>query len=542
MNAEVARGRAAHRAGLWADAYDLLHRCDGREDLGPDDLEILAEAAHFTGRLEESVEVRTRVYRAHQARGAASAAAMTAYRNCLVLLLRGSVAEANGWLTRARHLLEPEPEGAVHGYVSTAEAEMCYFAGDPVRSLAAAKRAVELGRRCAEGDLLNIGRHQVGRALVALDEIASGMDELDEAMLAAIGGELEAYAGVWIYCSSIYVCDDLGDVDRASQWTAAFQRWVSGRRQAGVWSGSCRAHRSRILRRQGDWADAEREARRACVEGCETVAWDTANAWYQIGEIRRLVGDLSAAEDAYARAVGYGWDAQPGFSLLRAAQGDYRSAGAGLRRALAENPANRAERVRLLPALVEIAIGGGDLEGARTAVGELSLLAQGRERAIRASAAQCAGALHLAENDVPAALPPLREAGRLWAELDFPYENARVLHLLGVACRMAGDDDAARLHWRSAREVFARLGATPDVKEIDNLLGGARPQPLPAGLSPREAEVLRLVAAGLTNHAVAQALSLSEKTVARHVSNIFTKIGVSTRAAATAYACRHGLD
>ncbi|KXF52288.1 hypothetical protein AXA44_10865 [Rhodococcus sp. SC4] len=312
---------------------------------------------------------------------------------------------------------------------------------------------------------------------------------------------------------------------------------------ATAMSGSCRMHRSRIMRLHGAWADAEREARQACAEQNGTIAMDAGQAWYQIGEIRRLVGDLPAAEEVFGHAGSYGWDVQPGMALLRAAQGRTDAAAAGIARALAEHPADHLARAKLLPAQAEIAIASGNLQLARAAAEELAAMVVSAPPAVRAAAAQIAGAVRVADGDPAGALPDLRAAVQIWADLDVPYEAARSHQLIGLACRAIGDEDTARLEWDTCRAVFDRLGAVPDLQHTDELRGCAQPPtPPPDGLSAREVEVLRLVAAGLTNQQVAEHLSLSRKTVARHLSNIFAKIEVTSRAAATAYTYQHGLD
>lgn len=539
---ELARGRTAYREHVWDEAYASLCRADESAALDPDDLEALAESAHFTGRTEESVQAHGRIYTDRLRDGDHCGAAMCAVRIHLVLMLRGDVPPAMGWLARAQRLLHDEPESAVHGYVCVAEAEANFQGGDVAGSLDLARNATRIGTHFADPDLVNLGLHQTGRALVALGDVSGGTALLDDAMVAVTTREVNATSSWWIYCSSINMCDYMSDFERASAWTSAFEKWLRTQHGGTAFSGSCRMHRSRIMRLHGAWSDAEREARQACTGQNGTVAMDAGQAWYQIGEIRRLTGDLPAAEVAFGRAGSYGWDVQPGMALLRAAQGRADAAAAGLARSLAEHPSDRLARAKLLPAQAEIAAAAGNLELARAAADELAAMVDAPP-AVRASAAQVAGALRLTEGDPAGALPDLRAAARTWADLDMPYEAARSHQLIGLACRAIGDEDTARLEWDTCRAVFSRLGASPDLTHIDELLGRARqPMPLPDGLSVREVEVMRLVAAGLTNQEVAASLSLSKKTVARHLSNIFGKIGVTTRAAATAYSCRHGLD
>ncbi|NEW35580.1 helix-turn-helix transcriptional regulator [Nocardia cyriacigeorgica] len=422
-----------------------------------------------------------------------------------------------------------------------AEAEANYFAGNLDLSLELGRRVTAIGERHGDRDLVGYGLHQQGRALAALGDIAAAVALLDEAMLAVLSGEVRSpLVSAGIYCSSINVCEAISDIARAQAWTSAFEQWACSHGAGTPISGSCRMHRSVILWLHGSWTEAEREARLACPEQNGTVAMDAGRAWYQVGEIRRVVGDLSGAEEAFAHAGRYGSEVQPGMALLRAAQGRSEAAAAGLARALAERPADRLARASLLPAMAELTTTAGEYARAQQVVAELDELAD-IGPAARARAAYARGALHLADDDPVAALPELRSAVRIWAELDIPYELARTRRLIGTACRAVGDEEAAAVEWAACRSIFARLGAGPDVEATDALLADRGLSPLPAGLTEREAEVLRLVSGGLTNHAIAQSLSLSDKTVARHLSNIFTKIGVSSRAAATAYAYRHDL-
>jgi len=540
---DLERGRAAYRAQVWDEAYSRLSRADETAALDPDDLEALAEAAHLTGRPESSVEARSRIYTYRVDNGDNPDAAMCAIRIHLVSMLHGDISPAMGWLSRAQRLLQREPECAVHGYLSLAQAEGAFHTGNPDSSLELARRATTIGTQFTDPDLVNVGLHQAGRALVALGDISGGTALLDEAMIAVAGHEVKPVSSWWIYCSSINTAEYMSDFGRASTWTSAFEKWLGTQHGATAVSGSCRMHRSRILRLHGSWADAEHEARQACAEQNGTVAMDAGQAWYQIGEIRRLVGDLTAAEEAFGHAGAYGWDVQPGMALLRAAQGRTDAAAAGLARALVEHPSDRLARAKLLPAQAEIAISAGDLDRARATAEELAALADGAPPAVRAAAEQVVGAVRLADGDPAGALPELRGAVQIWADLDMPYEAARSHRLIGLACGAIGDEDTARLEWDACRAVFDRLGAMPDLQRTDELLGSAPPPAqLPDGLSAREVEVLRLVASGMTNQDVAEHLSLSKKTVARHLSNIFAKIGVTSRAAATAYAYQHGLN
>jgi DNA-binding CsgD family transcriptional regulator len=309
-----------------------------------------------------------------------------------------------------------------------------------------------------------------------------------------------------------------------------------------AFTGTCMVHRAEIMQLHGAWLDAIEEARRAGERSAQAInRTAVASARYRQGEVHRLRGEFAAAEEAYQDASCGGWEPQPGLALLRLAQGDSGAAGAAIRRAVSET-SEPSKRIGLLPAyVVEIMLAIGDVQEARSACRDLSELAAGFQSGmLGAMAAHARGAVELADGDVRDALIALRHARQVWQELEVPYETARVRVLLGVACRALGDDDTAALELEAAHGDCAKLGAAPDLARVDSLT--RRASPIEAhGLTPREYEVLRLIAAGKTNKAIATELVLSERTVDRHVSNIFTKLGLSSRAAATAYAYEHRL-
>ena len=413
-------------------------------------------------------------------------------------------------------------------------------AGDYAVAAETGGRAAAIGERFGDRDLFALGANTQGHALIKLGRFEEGFRLLDEAMLVAIGGELSPIITGVVYCGAIAGCEEAYELRRAHEWTGALARWWEGQPEMVAFTGRCLAHRAEILQLHGDWREALEEARRA-RERCERALNRLAagQALYQQAEVLRRQGELAAAEEAYREANACGREPQPGLALLRLAQGDTQAAAAAIRRSLAET-AQPLKRSRLLPAYVEIEVALGDLEEARRACRELGEIAGDFPSAmLGAIAAQVQGAVELAAGDADAALVTLRRAWQVWQELGAPYEAARTRVLVAGACRALGDEDTATLELEAARAVFEDLGALPELGRIDALApdSGASTH----GLSARELEVLRLVAAGRTNREIAATLVLSEHTVARHVQNIFAKLRVSSRTAATAFAFEHGL-
>jgi DNA-binding CsgD family transcriptional regulator len=514
----------------------VVRRLDG------DDLEQLGTTAYLTGRVGDAMAALQRAQQLHARQGDRRRAARSAIWLGFLLLGRGELAQGSGWLARARRLLEQEPPDCPEqGYLLVPAALELLGAGDHTAARATAAAAAGIGRQAGEADLVALALFLQGAAAVTGGDVDQGLALLDEAMVAVVAGELSAPVTGWVYCGVIDVCQEVAELRRAREWTEALAAWCDSQPDLVTFTGQCLVHRAEILRLGGAWPEAVEAARRAAerlAEAHDELAIGAAS--YQQAEAHRVLGDFAAAEDAYQLASRWGHQPQPGLALLRLAQGRTETAAAAVRRVLGETtyPLGRA---RLLPAAVEILLAGGDVDAARGAADELAGIAGDyRTPALLAVADQARGAMLLAEGDAGAAVAALRGAWRTWRELEAPYEAARARLLIGLACRELGDEDAAAMELDAARTVLARLGAAPDLERLDRLATTGAP----AGsgrLTARELEVLRLVAAGETNHAIATTLHLAEKTVHRHVSNIYSKLGVSSRAAATAYAYRHHL-
>lgn len=533
------RARAAIAAEAWADAYALLHDC-AEPELRPYDLDGLADAAWWLCRVDESVAARQRAYAGHVAAGSERAASASAWMLFYEHHLAGRSAAAAGWLARARRHLDGEAECAEQAYLAFAETFLAQDRGDLDAALRNAREMTAIARRCRDADLHAMGQLCEGIVLMSSGDSAAGLAFVDEAMCAVLAGELSALFTGWIYCLALPPCIEAADLRRAGEWTEAAMAWCATLPAGTPFHGICRIHRAEVLHLRGAWAQAAVEAGRACAELLDLDPRVAAEAFYVAGEVHRLGGDASSAEGAYQRAHQLGRDPQPGLALLRLAQGKAAVAAAALRAALAGADHGPVGRSRLLAAEVEVALAIGEMDRARTASDELdAIAADSGATLLLASAALARGSLLLAEQDPVAGLSELRRARSLWLELGLPHPAAQTRMLLAAACRALGDDEGARLELNAAKVAFDRLGAVPDARRAAALLTSG--PVAPGGLTKREVEVLRLLAAGHTNRAIATTLVVSEHTVARHLNNIFAKLGVSTRAAATAYAFTHGL-
>jgi ATP/maltotriose-dependent transcriptional regulator MalT len=536
---DLERGRACWARGEWRPAYERLARAHRSAPLGAEDLELLATAAYMRGRDPDYLDNLEHAHRAYLEAGDTACATRTAFWLGMQLMLAGETGRGTGWLGRAQRLLEQRPDDCVErGYLLMPLAFQREATGDLDGAAAIASDAAAVAERFGDRDLFALAVHMQGQLLVKAGRVPDGLRLFDEAMVVVTSDELSPIVCGIVYCGVILGCQDAYEPRRAQEWTAALTRWCERQPDMVSFSGRCRVHRAEIMRLKGAWSDALDEARRASRRAAEgNHRGSLAEAAYVQGEVHRLRGRADAAEEAYREASRYGRDPQPGLALLRLAEGDVDAAAAAIRRALSET-SDGSERARLLPACAEVMLAAGDLEAATRACEELTEIAGDREVGVLgAIVAQTRGAVDLAAGDPAAALPVLRGAWRVWEEIDAPYEAARARALIGAACRALGDDDAAGLELEAARRAFVDLGARADVARVDALAGGARAGAGgPEGLTPRELEVLRLVAAGRTNKAIAAELVVSRRTVDRHVSNIFAKLRVSSRAAATAYA------
>ncbi|WP_166980894.1 LuxR C-terminal-related transcriptional regulator [Paramicrobacterium fandaimingii] len=532
----------AFHAQSWSAACAHFDEADRTEDLGPDDLECYAQALSLVGRDDACVRVLDRSYHSRLDDGDREQAAECAFWLAFNQMNRGQMASAGGWLGRAGELLGDGADDApLRGLLLIPAALNALLTGDSDAARLLFEKAQRIGRISGHPELRALSGLGLGQAMIAMGKSAEGMAQLDAVMVAITAGEVSPIVSGLVYCAVIIACHDTYDVGRAAEWTGELTRWCASQPDLVVFRGECLVHRAQILVLNGKWTEATEQVQRASE--CFGALVDQVGigmAYYEAAELHRLRGEFAAAENSYRRASQSGHETQPGLALLRLAQGRVETAMSGIRRALDER-GKPGDRPRHLAACVEIALAHADVVLARTAASELAdIAAASTARLLDAMSAQAWGEVLLAEERPRDALDELRRADDVWRSLGAPYQRARVRALQGRCCQDLGDMDAAEMELDAAADVFRLLGARPDMLALRSLRG-IDAETGPGGLTPREVEVLRAVATGCTNRAIAEQFVLSEKTVARHLSNIFSKLEISSRSAATAYAYENRL-
>ncbi|MEX0789883.1 MAG: LuxR C-terminal-related transcriptional regulator [Actinomycetota bacterium] len=526
----LAQARRAYAARDWQTAAAHFDAVDS-EHLRADDLAAYADAVWWLGRIEDTLRLGAAACDAFEASGRPAGAAMTAFTLGVSHLARGEEEQSRGWLGRAGHLLAGLPECPVHGHLLLfTEVEGNLMAGRPAAALDAARRGQEIGHRYDDASLVALGRQSEGRAMIQSGHVIDGLALLDEAMVIVQNGQVEPFLSGVLYCHTVATCHAIAEVRRMVRWTELTEQWLATLPAAVFFEGLCGVHRAQLHLLHGAWDEAERSALRIAKDFDSQRVDYAAEAWYVVAEVRRLRGDPGAA-DAYDEAHARGRDPQPGRALLRLQQGDAKGAATSVRSALVAAGSDPLRRAPICAAAVEIGVATDRLEAAAEAESELAATAEKYATSgLEASAATARGAVLLVEGQVDQALPVLRDACRRWHELGAVYDAACACFRLVEAYRALGDEVSAAEELAKARSTFERLGAHGPAPET------------PDGLSRRECEVLALVADGRTNRQIGEKLYISDRTVARHLTNIFHKIGVTSRTQAARYALGHGLS
>lgn len=540
-------GMRAFAVREWKVAFDHLSRAGGDGSLEPTELEQLGHAAYLIGKAERAASSWTLAHNGFVDRGESRRAGRLGFWLSLTLLLDGKAAQSSGWLARSQRLLGEMTQACPEqGLMLILDGLFSMGKGDGERASQCFDQAVSMGRAFGDPDLMAMGVLGRGQASIQTGHADEGLALLDEAMVTVTAGEVSPMTAGIVYCAVILTCERAFDLRRAHEWTMALDDWCRSQPELIAFRGECLVHRSELLLLKGDWTAALKEARRAEELFSGRSGRLAGRALYQQAQVHRLWGRFEEAEKLYREAGLLGVEPQPGVALLRLAQGDEKSARASIRLADSgtgspqQGPSAGTRRIELLGPMVEIMLAADDVQSARAAADELTRTAAERKAPyLNACAATAAGTVLLAMGEAEQALGKLREAWTIWQQLEAPYPSARARARIARACEMLGDGDTARLHLDAAAAAFERLGARPDLDRLCNRAPG--PRAATAGLSSRERQVLSLIASGKTNREIATEFGISEHTVARHVSNIFGKIGVSTRTAASAFAFENGL-
>lgn len=535
------RGRKAFARGAWGEAYACLSQSVDNT-LPPDDLELLAMSAYLGDGSNAYQDLWTRAYNSFLDEHNIPGAVRCAFWLGFILSSKGERVRGGSWIGLARQLLDDHPMDCVEeGYLFLPVALKCLGAGDVQGSIEAFDQAKRIGNRFKDEDLLALAQLGHGQALIRAGEPERGVASLDKAMIAVESQRLAPMVMGIIYCAVIETCLEIFDLTRALEWTNALGHWCASHPQLVPFRGQCLARRSEILRLHGAWDEAMREAAHAIDRLSQPMPESAAGAvFYQLGDLCRLQGDYVKAEEAYREANKLGRTPQPGLALLRLAQGNTGKAKASISHAV-EAFRRLSNKCDVLFARVEIMLAADDTGEARSTLQALRQILQPHEPPLLSAVlAQAEGAVLLAEGQYEFAAERLTHARSLWEELKVPYELARTRALLARAYRATGDEDSAQLEYHGARSIFHQLNAMPDVDSLERHFS-ADVSHSGKDLSRREKEVLHLMTDGKSNKAIAHALFISERTVERHVSNIFVKLDVSSRTEAASFAFRHKL-
>ena len=525
----------------WSEIYVQLSEADKETALEPKDLGTLALAAYLTGRDAESLQILERAHQGYLHQKKTESAARCAFWLGFILMNAGEWARSGGWMARGERLLDDEqvPDCAEKGLFLLPAALEANAAGHAVKAQKLFEQIATIGEQFDDVDLIALGRLGCGRAMIQQGDVAKGIKLLDETMITVeTEGVFPVIKGI-VYCSVIEICRKVWDLRRAQEWTSVLTRWCEAQPDIVPFRGQCLVRRAEIIQFHGEWSKALEETKGACALLTRPPGERAAGeAYYRKGELHRLLGDFEEADDSYHDAAKWGKKPQPGLALLRLAQGHGDAAETSIKNTLQETKDTKS-RAEVLPAAVSIMIAMKHTYEALEAAKELCGIANEFDAPyLYAISSYCLGAVYLADGNVQPALEHLQKALKLWNTLDLPYESARTRELKGLAYRELNDKDNSDVELAAGKWVFEQLKAMPDLQRINRLLNKKQDQET-YGLTLRELQVLRLVVSGKTNKSVASELFISERTVDRHVSNIFNKLGLSSRVEATAFVLKN---
>ena len=538
----LSKARASYSQSAWVEACEAFAFAESSTALAARDLDCWATAAYLAGRDEESSDAWSRSFDAHLAADEPELAVMSAFWSAFGLFQRGEMARGGGWVATGYRLVDERALDCVGvGYLAIPAGLMSLGSGEVEQARQHFERSLNIAQRFDDPDLRAMACLGIGQAKWAGGDAGDGTHRFDEVMLSVTRGKVSPVVAGIVYCAVIDGCQRAFDVERAGEWTRALNRWCDSQPQLVSYRGQCLVHRSQVLQMHGDIAAAVADAEAAARWLADPPRPAIGMAHYQLGELARLQGDLSAAEREYRRAQEHGRSPQPGLALVHLQRGEIDLAVAAVDMAVA-GAGDQIALVECLPAAVEILIAAGEVERARQASDRLRRMADRGESAyLDALALHATGSVRFAEGDALEAMAPLRAACVQWRRLEAPYQEGRARVVVALACRALGDDGTAALECETARQTFAQIGAVVGLRLIDEFFEPATEQRLDVDLSPREVQVLRRVSIGRTNKQIAEDLFISVKTVERHLSNIFVKLDAPNRAAATAIAGEAGL-
>ena len=523
-------GRRAHASADWAAALDHLSAARSENGLDGDDLVLLAQSAWWLGRLDDSLALSEEAFRHFDRAEQVPDAVMTAFRLCLLWVTRGDMTIGAAWFNRGRRLLDERADlddSPARGYQLFLQAGMGLEEFPDSWAPRYATALDDLARRVRDPAITALSMAVSEMTALRAGETRHGFALLDEAMLSVVAGDLPAEWAGEIYCTTIRWCHELADFRRMADWTGAMERWSERYSSDAIYNGACRVHRLELMSFRGEWTPAEQGLQQESADLASGNPWVAGEGFYQLGEIRRMRGDIDGAREAYDLASASGIQPLPGEALVMLREGQPDSAWAAISAQLGDVDA--LARVRLLGPGVEIALAAGRTSQAHALADELRTAADRyATRGFRVWAAHATGIVALADGDLQTARGALRDAVDAYREDRRPYDTARALVCLARAHDLAGDGDAATHARAQATDILTRLGAAAEIDQVTCT-------PVPGGLTEREAEVLESVARGASNREVAAQLCISEKTVARHLANVYLKVGVGSRTAAAAW-------